>query len=63
MSCNYDKPKPNPGVLFQAKIFCSDRMKMVGSGDLICFLCATFETRLSAIVYIVTPEESHKTET
>lgn len=60
MSCNYNKARPNPVVLFQAKIFRFDRMKRVVAGDLICFLSVAFVTGLSAIVYTVTPEESHK---
>lgn len=62
MSCNYNKPKPNPAVLFQANILCFDRLKRVVRGDLICFLCAAFVAGLS-IVCPVTPEESDKSET
>lgn len=58
MSCNYNKTKPNPTVLFQANIFCFEKMKRFVAGDLNRFLCAAFVTGLSAIVYTVTPVES-----
>lgn len=45
MSCNYNKPKPTPAVLFQAKIFHFHKMKSVVTGDLIRFLCAAFFNR------------------
>jgi len=63
MSCNYDKPQPNPVVLFQSKIFRFDRMKTVVAGDLICVLCAAFVKGIAfCIVYSVTPEQTHEIE-
>lgn len=49
MSCNYNKPKPTPAVLFKAKIFHFHKMKSVVTGDLIRFLCVAFVTGLSAL--------------
>lgn len=58
MSCNYNKPKPNPVVLFQAKAlpfwqneegYCSQFKMLPG-----------FVTGMSETVYTITPEESHK---
>lgn len=60
MSCNYNKPKPTPAVLFKAKIFHFHKMKSVVTGELIRFLCVAFVTGLSAIVYTVTLEESQQ---